>query len=395
MRSGNPVVAKISGKHYGPVVPEIKNDFIFPQPATTMFPKFLSRSFCLLCLGLSGPQALAGFSSIYVFGDGVSNTNVQPEGGGADYYGTRYCNGRVFVEVLAGWQGVTFDPAKNLSYFGHVSEELLANLATFPAPADAAQSLFIVWNNDADYVDAILSDISLPFGDLTPWNDLRTRSIADHLSAVATLYDKGARKIVMPLAVDVMSVPNFNAVGESDRAFARQRIVEYNAQFKTAISGLMASKPGLEIVMPDTFAFFDQVLADPGAFGLVDFEDENAGGLDSGDPALDGAGAQYVFWDDFHPTAKFQMHLAAFFQQIISPVKVNNLSLSGGNVQIQVANIPLGRDGVILGSANLQPPWAQDAAIDEDLLTTQTFVFPANGPRRFYRVAFPVVWTWP
>jgi hypothetical protein len=80
-------------------------------------------------------------------------------------------------------------------------------------------------------------------------------------------------------------------------------------------------------------------------------------------------------------------------------VKVNTVALSGGNVQVQGANIPLGRAGWIEGSATLQAgSWAQETTINEPSpggSQTKTFPLPQSGPRRFYRAAFPVVWTWP
>ena len=70
---------------------------------------------------LSGPAVLsseAAFDLLYVFGDGVcsSTDNIY---GGSLYYPDTYCNGRVWVQVLAQRQGVTYDASKNLSYFGH------------------------------------------------------------------------------------------------------------------------------------------------------------------------------------------------------------------------------------------------------------------------------------
>lgn len=346
----------------------------------------------------ASPQIMAGFSSVYVFGDGVCNTNVTPSGG-TPYYGNRYCNGKVWVEVLAGWQGETLLGTNNVSYFGHDSALLKTSVQTFAAPPDAATSLFIVWSNDADYVDEIGAVIDYPFGDMAPWTQLATTSIADHLIALETLYNKGAREIVMPLAVDVMSIPFYNDVGPIDRAFARSRIIEYNTQFKAAMLGFMASKSGLKIHLPDTFAFFEQVLANPAAFGMVNPVPLNAGGIDELSPSINGNGSNYVFWDLYHPTAKFQMYLAAFIQQHITPIKVNSISLAGGNVQIQLVNVPLARVGSVQGSANLQPPWVQDLPIDELFVeggsTTKTYIFPASGPKRFYRAAFPVVWVWP
>lgn len=349
-------------------------------------------------LMLSMPHSVAGFSSIYVFGDGVSNTNNAPTGTALNYYENRFCNGKVFVEVLSGWQGVTFDTSKNISNFGNDSSALITNVNNFTAPGDASTSLFIVWSCNADFVN-FTGDLATPWTSTTPWNTMANTSIANQVTAINTLYNKGARKIVMPNAVDVMRTPYYNAFNSSDRAFARQRIIAYDQQFKTAMNQAMVGKPGLEIILPDTFAFFEQVLANPTAYGMVNPSDFNAGGFDSGDSNLNGLGAQYVFWDDFHPTAKLQMHLAAFIQQVISPLKMNSFSLSGGNVQIQLANIPLGRAGSIQGSSTLQSPWSVDLAISEPFVsggsTTKSYSFAASGAKRFYRAAFPVVWVWP
>jgi phospholipase/lecithinase/hemolysin len=351
----------------------------------------------LLLVFLPLPQASASFTSLFVFGDGVCTTTDNSPGS-ALYHGNRYCNGRVWVEVLAQWQGLAYEPAKNNSFFGHDSEALVNSVNAFVAPADVATALFVVWCNDADFVN-FLNDLSPPYGNVSPWTSKIDAAIARHTSAVSTLYTKGVRTIVMPKAVNIVATPFYNELAAADRTFVRLRVIDFNGKFETAMADLAATKPGLIIHRPDTFAFFEQVLANPGAFELVNPLPDNAAVLAPINHALTGPGASYIFWDDLHPTAKFQMHLAAFVQQIISPPKVNSVSLSGGNAQLQVANIPLGRGGVVQGSSNLQPPWSQDSAFTVPFVagasTTSTVSFPASGPQRFYRVGFPVVWTWP
>ncbi len=354
--------------------------------------RLFAATLLLAFFPLSGAEAT--FSSIYVFGDGVCTTTATPTP--ADqYHEGRFCNGKVWVEVLSKWQGVTYSTSNNLSYFGHNSAELKDNATAFEASEDVATSLFIVWCNDADFVDFVgIYDSS------DDWTGVMNQSIADHVAAITTLYDKGVRVILAPNAVDVMETPFYINSVPSERTFARDRVIEYNGLFEAAMNDLMASKPGLKILCADTFGFFDQVIASPEDFGLINppAEEGNAG-FDIGDGDLNGAGANYVFWDDYHPTAKFQMHLADFFQKIISPMKVSGISRSGSNVQLQVANVPFERAGTIQGSADLQSPWTTDWTIDESFVeggsTTKTYAFPAAGPKRFYRVGFPVVWTWP
>ena len=357
----------------------------------------------LLLVMLPVTRASAAYSSMYVFGDGVCATNDPTAKTGPLYYEKRNCNGRVWVEVLWQWQGLAFDDAKNKSEFGHTSDEVVAETANLTW-ADAATALFVIWCSNADLVEYSQTHPPSPHysieDDGPNWTTFINTSVSRHVQAVTNLYNKGARAVVMPKAANIMAVPNYNDTASGDKTFVRDRVIQFNAAFETAMAALAASKSGLAIYRPDTFTFFEQVLANPGNYGLVNPYPLNAARWDLPNPNKQfGPGIDYVFWDDYHPTAAFQMHLAAFFQQMIFPPKVNSIALSGGDVHLQVANIPLGRAGFVQGSANLQPPWQQDAAISEPFVvggnTTETISFPASGPKRFYRVGFPVVWAWP
>jgi len=60
--------------------------------------------FC--CLGPPFVSAQTAFTSLYIFGDGVSTTTTNSFAGPL-YYGRRFSNGRVWVEVLAQQLGLT------------------------------------------------------------------------------------------------------------------------------------------------------------------------------------------------------------------------------------------------------------------------------------------------
>lgn len=354
------------------------------------------RSACLLGAILV-TQATAGFTSIYAFGDGLCTTTRPSSSSDPLYYGSRFCNGKVWIETISQWQGVSYDVAKNKSNFGNSSAVLKANATAFVQPGDAATSMFIVWSANADFVNYATN---LAWNASGAWSNNITQSINDHKTAINTLYGKGARFIVMPNAANVGAIPLYNtSKTQQEKDFFTSQVSVFNDDFASEMNTLAASKGDLKIIIPDVFTFFQQVQANPGLYGMVNPIPTNAAIIYLADKSFTGPGANYVFWDSWHPTAKFQMYLAAFIQQTISPVKVNSISLSGGNVQIQLANIPLGRAGSILGGANLQPPWAVDQAINEPFVsggsTTKTYTFAASGPKRFYRAAFPVVWTWP
>lgn len=362
----------------------------------------------LLQVFLALPRVSASFTSMYVFGDGVCATNDPTASIDPLYHEKRNCNGRVWVEVLWQWQGHAHDEAKNISGFGHTSNEVVTETNSLKAPADIATSLYVIWCNNADFVEYSQIDSPPPYasGDVPAWTTFIDTSISQHVQAVTNLYLKGARAILMPNAVDIAAVPNYNNASPSDKTFIRNRVIEFNLAFKSAMAslpGLLKSrdpdKSMLTIYYSDTFDFFEQVLANPSSFGLRNPYPANSPVYDLPDANKQtGPGIDYIFWDDFHPTAKFQMHLAEFFRRIVLPEQVSSIVRAGGNVRMQVANIPLGRDGAIQGSADLHPPWATDRMISEPFTggsTTTTFTFPASGTKRFYRVGFPVVWTWP
>jgi phospholipase/lecithinase/hemolysin len=362
-----------------------------------------------LLLALPLARSSASFSSIYVFGDGVSSTttNLLPVSRPPSplYFENTNCNGRVWVEVLSRWYGLAYDVSKNISYFGQDSVALLTNVnaptTTFP---DGATAIVFVWCNNADFV--LFSGANEPpysSNNIPQWTAFSQASITRHTQAITALYNKGIRNLVMPNAVNIPATPEY-LIPLGDYEFFRDQIIAYNISFENAIKAHIKSLSGLTVYRPDTYGFFEQVRENPAAFGLINPPGmpgtRSSDALASEDDlSLNGPGAQYIFWDYLHPTAKFQMHLAEFFKQLISPVKITNITRPGSNAQITIANVPLGRAGAVQGSDTLAPPWLTDAAVNVPFTvggsTTTSVTFPAAGTKRFYRVGFPVVWTWP
>ncbi len=277
-----------------------------------------------LCFPLS--QASAGYTSIYVFGDGVCTTTQDPSPEPSNlYFGSRFCNGLVWVEVLSQTRGINYAPAKNVSKYKNYSNVMVTSVNNLAAPADAATSLFIVWCANADFVKFVSEDAIPPNNaNLTVWQDAITQTVNNHVTAVSTLHqDKGARVIMLPTAADIMKVPFFNFYdydnnpNTDDKAFIRARVGDFNNQLAAAMNSLVAANPGLTIVRPDVFTFLDQVLGNPVGFGMMNpFPDNTA--IDLENPWTEGS--DFVFWDDQHPTAKFQAALANFINNEIPPL---------------------------------------------------------------------------
>ena len=120
----------------------------------------------------------AAFTALYIFGDSISTTTNGP--GGSFYYGQRNSNGRVWVEVLAQRQGLTYDSSKNWSYFGNTSTSLVANVSSFPAPVNANNALFVIWVNCADLFYPALNDGT----SLSQWTSAINQSQTNHYTGI-------------------------------------------------------------------------------------------------------------------------------------------------------------------------------------------------------------------
>ncbi len=353
----------------------------------------------------------AAFNSIFIFGDSVSDTTTNP-GAGPLYYGQRYANGRVWIEVLAERQGLGNNSTtnvnwlystNNLSYFGHYSPNLVTNVSRFSPPPDATNALFVVWVNDADFVGNLNDPTFQPYdaSNLGKWTNAINRSLSNHLAAIQTLYTKGARTLVMPTAVDITEIPEYTLIlSSADKSFIRQRVVDFNRGFVLVTSNAMASLPGLRIVVPDIFSLLDSILANPADYGLTNalYNGQSIDAVEDpllSDKSLNGPGARYIFWDYETPTSKAQTVMADVVQQLLAPAQITRLTILNVSNRLEVANLPIGLNGFVNGCPNLPTAgWASDQTITSTSSIQSIFV-PASGSSRFYRLSFPRHWIWP
>ena len=348
--------------------------------------------------------AQAAFTSLYIFGDTVSTTTTGP--GGASYYGNRYSNGRVWVEVLAQQQGLTYYSNKNLSYFDHSSTLLLTELNSF-SPTNATNALFIVWVNDADFYDYIGDYPPYTSNNIASWNNAINQSLTNHFKIITNLYARGARTLIMPNAVDMTKVPETAYLASADKSFIRQRVIAFNTAFTTTLNRARTNCPAIKIYVPDVFALLDNVVTNAAYYGLTNALDSNGQSIDAlEDPALsnkalNGPGTNHIFWDYLDPTAKLHSVIADVVQQLISPVRISQITAFNGSNQLDMANVPIGQSGLVLGRTNLiLGNWTTNTLSNNtntftSTNTTQTIYVPASGPQWFYRLKFLYSWTWP
>jgi phospholipase/lecithinase/hemolysin len=347
-----------------------------------------------LLFGSAVFPAQAAFTNLYVFGDSISATtnNLLV---GPNYYGKRYSNGRVWVEVLAQRQGLTLYPTNNWSYFGDTSTTLVANVNSFQAPSYASNALFVIWVNCADlYYPAFYSGTSM-----SQWTSAINQSQTNHYKAVTNLYyAKGARTLIMPNAVDLSTIPLFNAADNAN--FIHLRCIDYNIAFSNTLNRIRATCPNLTLYSPDFFSLLTNIIAHPTNYTVTNalYEGQSIDVIE--DPSLsnkntNGPGTNYIFWDAKDPTAKVHAWMGNLAQQLISPVQISQITAFNGSNRLDMANVPIGQNGLVLGSTNLVlGNWTTNVNFSSTNATQSVFV-PASGPVGFYRLKFLYSWNWP
>jgi phospholipase/lecithinase/hemolysin len=188
----------------------------------------------------------------------------------------------------------------------------------------------------------------------------------------------------------------------TNKSFIRQRIIDFNTAFTTTLMNrIQTSCPGITIYVPDIFTLLNNVLTNAAAYGLTNALDNGLSidALDDpslSDLSLNGPGANYIFWDDEDPTARFHSVIAGVVQQLISPAQITNFTVLNGSNQLDVANVPIGLNGLVLGCTNLSAPsWTTNATFVSSNATQTVFVPASGSPQMFYQLYFPYTWTWP
>ena len=348
----------------------------------------------ILFFGVAQFQVLATYSSLFVFGDALCTTTNNPTGG-SSYFGKRYTNGRVWVEVLAQRQGIGI--SNNWSYFDCNSSNLVTNVGNFTPPPNASNALFIVWVNNSDLYDVALDHNT----NLTTWTTAINRSQTNYFRAITNLYAKGMRTLVTPNAVDISKVPFFAA--DSSTNFMRQRSIAYNTNFINTLNAARTACPNLKIYSPDFFSLLNNVVTNAGIYGLTNYTANglSVDALNSVNYApfisanTNGRGTNFIYWDDLDPTAKFHAVIADETQEFISPTLVTNMTIVTGGCQMSVMNVPVGLNGIVEGVQELlQTNWTAQASFSSTNANQNIFV-SGTGPQWFYRLRFPYAWSWP
>lgn len=309
---------------------------------------------CALLLSGGNVWAAPAFSSLYTFGDSLSDVGDNPAaamsiykslGGNCDpfhpctpfgpYDNGRFTNGPVATEYLA---ATLFPGGVNKANFhsyavggatsgiGNYGDGGTATKAgglvpipipgtSFPLPGmqgelkvfredlnDAggktdSSALYFVWGGANDYLT----------GDDPK---MAAQNIAGYVSELAGV---GATHFLVPNVGDLGRTPS--AITGNDVTNAHNFSLAFNTELATQLGSVSSHFPGIDIVQFDTYSFLNGIIANPANFGLTDVQDSCLGGALGFSPC--GDPGKFLFWDSLHPTTKADAFIGAAFASAV------------------------------------------------------------------------------
>jgi outer membrane lipase/esterase len=267
----------------------------------------MTTAACAVALAISAPAGATTYSTLYVFGDSLSDVgNIYLATGGAIpqplYYQGQFSNGPNWVDDLAGKLGINLAPSlaggTDYAYGGATTGslpiDLPAQIAYFQAnvPTPAAGALYTL-DIGANDIDDALSDLSSQ----AARDAAIDQAAAVALAAVGSLFDDGMRSLLYYEVPDLAVVPDFAAYG----ADATELASRFNAEVLDGLETYEAK--GLTVFDLPIFSTIDAIVADPSAYGFTNVTTPcYSGSLTATGPECS-TPDKYLFWDGEHPTA--------------------------------------------------------------------------------------------
>jgi thermolabile hemolysin len=259
-------------------------------------------------------------SRLIVFGDSLSDMgNVEDATfgivPGGSYYNGRFSNGPIWVELLASDLGTGALAAStaggtNYAYGGGQASgssgvfirDLNGQLTDYLASNTVDPgALYVVWAGANDLFDGE-TNVNVPIGHI--------------VATLESLASRGATQFLVPNLPILGRIPNYNRDPVASAAFDALSH-QYNGAFEIAIESLADKHRQATFYQLDVGEAFASLVTIPAAWGLANWYDPAAPGLDPGRPFYNQNRIvpnpeQYLFWDKIHPTAAVHSVLADY-----------------------------------------------------------------------------------
>ena len=327
-----------------------------PTPFTHWLPRLLAAA-TVAAASLGSTGALAQYSSLYVFGDSLSDSGnnaalIGANGGqaitGNTYIPTQpygqgtYSNLGVWVAPFAAGLGLpasfaspslagggdnAFGGARTAAdgTVGGFPPSAKTQVTNFlaPRPTVPSSALFVIAIGGNDVRD-VGSAVAADPGNAAALIAAASASYATEVgNMVDALQAKGAANIVVWDAPNVGRTPAALAQGSFASSIATQIAASFNAALTTRLTG----EAGVKIF--DIFGTFNAIVANPAAYGLSNVTDSC--GAVTGCTASSQLASQYLFWDGIHPTSKGQALIAQAMLNVVAvPEPATVLLLAAG-----------------------------------------------------------------
>jgi phospholipase/lecithinase/hemolysin len=284
--------------------------------ASSVIPKHLAWMVVLALTTLGTSLQAGDITGIVAFGDSLSDVgNISIATGGvspgASYYHGHYSNGPIWLEYLANSLGIAApipslaggtdyafggaETGNGLSYINtpNIGMQINTYLASH---APLSTQLITIWGGANDFLNGGVTNPAVP--------------VANLISEITTLAAAGGKQFLVPNLPMLGELPATNTSSVSGAL--NYLTLTFDSMLHTQLDQLQ-QQLGITIHQVDINAVFENIIADPGAYGLY-----NVTGQAILDPSYNGQG--YLFWDDVHPTTEVQALIgAAAFATVPEP----------------------------------------------------------------------------
>ena len=284
------------------------------------------RSAALVAACAHAAATHAAPTAVFGFGDSLMDTGNLFLAIGAPpsppYAGGRFSNGPLWAENIAGsmgfglvpslipggnnfaWAGARSGTGVTSGFIPNVGTQVGQYLALSGGVADAG-ALYIIdgGGNDVQPIVALANPVAI----LTAISN----TVNNMLNSIKALAAAGAKNFLIADVPNVGGTPKVQAIDAANPGLniALGATAVSNAINQGVLQGLMAlhgADPTLDLGYLDLFALSQAVHANPAAFGFTN----------DTDPCFNGVTVcanpdEYVYWDDFHPTAAVGRLIAA------------------------------------------------------------------------------------